>query len=102
MEKSLCAKAESALACPRNEAENTALKDFIRPSEQAYMGISDEQPEGRLMCLNERAATYTIWNAGIPNNLKNEDSSVIHDWEKWNYINCSNSRDLIICEFLSL
>lgn len=102
MDKSLCTKAESALACPRNEAENTALKDFIRPSEQAYKEISDEQIEGRFMCLNEGTVTYTNWNAGVPNNLKNEDSSVIHDCEKWTYINCSNSRVLIICELLSL
>ncbi|XP_072726757.1 mannose-binding protein-like [Ciconia boyciana] len=74
--KSLCAKAGSAFASPRNEAENTALKD-LRPSKQAYMGISDEQTEGRFMYLNGRAVTYRNWNAGEPNNLKNEDCAVI-------------------------
>ncbi|KAM6091425.1 mannose-binding protein-like [Theristicus caerulescens] len=99
--KSLCAKAGSTLASPRNEAENTALKDLIRPSKQAYMGISDEQTEGRFMYLNGGAVTYRNWNAGEPNNLKNEDCAVIQDSGKWNYINCSNSCALIICEFLS-
>ncbi|XP_009330977.1 PREDICTED: LOW QUALITY PROTEIN: pulmonary surfactant-associated protein D [Pygoscelis adeliae] len=99
--KPLCAKAGSALASPRNEAENTALEDLVRPSKQAYLGISDEQTEGRFMYRNGGAVTYRNWNAGEPNNLKNEDCAVIQDSGKWNYVNCSNSRALIICEFLS-
>ncbi|NXJ41051.1 MBL protein, partial [Ciconia maguari] len=95
--KSLCAKAGSAFASPRNEAENTALKD-LRPSKQAYMGISDEQTEGRFMYLNGRAVTYRNWNAGEPNNRKNEDCAVIQDSGKWNDVNCPNSHALIICE----
>ncbi|KAM9273644.1 LOW QUALITY PROTEIN: mannose-binding protein-like [Morus bassanus] len=97
--RSLCAKAGSALASPRNEAENTAL-DLIRPSKQAYMGISDEQTEGRFK-LNGGAVTYRNWNAGEPNNLKNEDCAVTQDSGKWNDVNCSNSYALIICEFSS-
>ncbi|KAM6265358.1 LOW QUALITY PROTEIN: pulmonary surfactant-associated protein D [Spheniscus humboldti] len=98
--KPLCAKAGSALASPRNEAENTALEDLIRASKQAYTGISDEQTEGRFMYRNGGAVTYRNWNAGEPNNLKN-GCAVIQDSGKWNDVNCSNSRALIICEFLS-
>ncbi|NXG58981.1 MBL protein, partial [Hemiprocne comata] len=96
--KSLCAKAGSVLASPMNEAENTALKDLMRASKHAYLGISDEQTEGRFMYLNGGAVTYTNWEAGEPNNLKNEDCAVIQDSGKWNDINCSDSRALIICE----
>ncbi|KAM6306355.1 pulmonary surfactant-associated protein D [Aegotheles albertisi] len=98
--KSLCAKAGSTLASPRNEAENTALKDLIRPSKYAYIGISDEQTEGNFTYLTGGAVTYTNWNAGEPNNLKNEDCAVIQDSGKWNDVNCSHSRALIICELL--
>ncbi|NXX12217.1 MBL protein, partial [Podargus strigoides] len=97
--KSLCAKAGSVLPSPRNEAENTALKDLIKPLKQAYIGISDEQTEGRFMYLNGETVTYTNWNAGEPNNLKNEDCAVVQESGKWNDVNCSNSRALIICEF---
>ncbi|KAK4821124.1 hypothetical protein QYF61_013510 [Mycteria americana] len=93
--KSLCAKAGSAFASPRNEAENTVLKD-LRPSKQAYMGICDEQTEGMFMYLNGGAVTYRNWNAGEPNNLKNEDCAVIQDSGKWNDVNCSNSHALTI------
>ncbi|KAM6391010.1 LOW QUALITY PROTEIN: mannose-binding protein-like [Pluvialis apricaria] len=98
--KSLCAKAGSAVAFPRNEAENS-FKDLIRPSKQAYMGMSDEQTEGKFLYLNGGAVTYTNSNAGEPNNLRNEDCAVIQDSGKWNDVNCSNSRASIICEFLS-
>ncbi|KAM6130248.1 LOW QUALITY PROTEIN: pulmonary surfactant-associated protein D [Phoenicopterus ruber ruber] len=98
--KSLCAKDGSALASPRSEAENTALKD-LRPSKPGYVGISDEQTEGRFMYLNGGAVAHTNWNAGEPNNLKNEDCAIIQDSGKWNDINCTNSCTLIICEFLS-
>ncbi|NXN72684.1 MBL protein, partial [Himantopus himantopus] len=97
--KSLCTRAGSAVASPRNEAENTALKDLIRPSKQTYMGISDEQTEGKFLYLNGGAVTYTNSNAGEPNNLKNEDCAVIQDSGKCNDVNCSNSRASIICEF---
>ncbi|KFZ59470.1 Mannose-binding protein C [Podiceps cristatus] len=69
--RSLCAKAGSALASPRHGAENTALKDLIRLSKQAYMGTSEEQTEGRFTCLNRGPVTYTNRNARQPNNLKN-------------------------------
>ncbi|XP_009812832.2 mannose-binding protein [Gavia stellata] len=94
--KSLCAKAGSALASPRNEAENTALKDLTRPSKQAYMRIFDEQTEGRFMYLKGGAVTYRSWTAGEPNNLKNEDCAVIQDSGKWNDSNCSNSCALFV------
>lgn len=99
--KSLFPKAGSAVASPRNEAENTALKDLMRPSKQAYMGISDKQTEGKFLYLNGGAVTYTNSNAEEPNDLKNEDCAVIQDSGKWNYVNCSNSRASIICEILS-
>ncbi|KAM6067572.1 LOW QUALITY PROTEIN: mannose-binding protein-like [Chlamydotis macqueenii] len=98
--KSLCAKAGSALAFPRNKAENTALKDLIRPSKQAYVGIC-EQTECTFMYLKGGAVTYTNWNVGEPNNVKNEDCAVIQDSGKWNDVNCSNLHASIICEFLS-
>uniref|UniRef100_A0A674IV19 C-type lectin domain-containing protein n=1 Tax=Terrapene triunguis TaxID=2587831 RepID=A0A674IV19_9SAUR len=44
--KSLCAKAGGALACPHNHAENTALREILKDSEQAYLGMSDVQTEG--------------------------------------------------------
>ncbi|NXJ75843.1 MBL protein, partial [Trogon melanurus] len=97
--KSLCEKAGSILASPRNEAENTAVKDLIAPSKQAYIGISDEQTEGRFMYLNGGAVTYSNWKDGEPNNLKNEDCAVIQDSGKWNDVNCLSSNVLIICEF---
>ncbi|XP_030309417.1 pulmonary surfactant-associated protein D isoform X3 [Calypte anna] len=99
--KSLCGKAGGSLASPVNEAENTALKDLITPSKQAYIGISDEQTEGRFDYLTGGTVTYTNWKAGEPNNLKNEDCAVIQDSGKWNDLSCSSSRALIICELLS-
>lgn len=96
--KSLCAKAGSVLASPRNEAENTALKDLIDPSSQAYIGISDAQTEGRFMYLSGGPLTYSNWKPGEPNNHKNEDCAVIEDSGKWNDLDCSNSNIFIICE----
>uniref|UniRef100_A0A663F1K7 Mannose binding lectin 2 n=1 Tax=Aquila chrysaetos chrysaetos TaxID=223781 RepID=A0A663F1K7_AQUCH len=86
--KSFCAKAGSALASPRKEAENTTLKDLITPSTQAYMGISAEQTKSTFMYPNEEAVTYRNWNAGEPNNLKNEDCAVMQDSGKWNDVDC--------------
>ncbi|XP_009996431.1 PREDICTED: mannose-binding protein C-like [Chaetura pelagica] len=99
--KSLCAQAGSVLASPMNEAENTALKDLMRPSKNAYLGISDEQTESTFIYLNGGAITYTNWKAGEPNNANNEDCVVIQDSGKWNDISCSDSHALIICELLS-
>ncbi|NXW19004.1 MBL protein, partial [Circaetus pectoralis] len=86
--KSFCAKAGSALASPRKEPENTTLKDLITPSKQAYMGISAEHTKSTFMYLNEEAVTYRNWNAGEPNNLKNEDCAVMQDSGKWNDVDC--------------
>ncbi|NXS76640.1 MBL protein, partial [Pandion haliaetus] len=77
--KSLCAKAGSALASPRNETENTALKDLSLLQRCCYKGISAEQTEGTFMYLNGEAVIYRNWNAGEPNNLKNEDCAVMQD-----------------------
>ncbi|NXJ05511.1 MBL protein, partial [Odontophorus gujanensis] len=96
--KSLCAKAGSVLASPRNEAENTALKDLVNPSKQAYIGISDAQTEGKFMYLSGGPLTYSNWRPGEPNNLKNEDCAVIEESGKWNDLDCSNSNIFIICE----
>ncbi|NXC50595.1 MBL protein, partial [Penelope pileata] len=96
--KSLCAKAGSVLASPRNEAENTALKDLTGPSRQAYIGISDAQTEGRFVYQSGGPLTYTNWKPGEPNNQGNEDCAVIEESGKWNDLDCSNSNILIICE----
>ncbi|XP_003207822.1 mannose-binding protein isoform X1 [Meleagris gallopavo] len=96
--KSLCAKAGGMLASPRNEAENTALKDLVSPSSQAYIGISDAQTEGKFMYLSGGPLTYSNWKPGEPNNMKNEDCAVIEDSGKWNDLDCSNSNIFIICE----
>lgn len=86
--KSFYAKAGSAPASPRKEAENTTLKNLITPLKQAYMGISAEQTKRTFMYLNEEAVTYRNRNAGEPNNLKNEDCAVMQDSGKWNDIDC--------------
>uniref|UniRef100_A0A8B9MJ08 C-type lectin domain-containing protein n=1 Tax=Accipiter nisus TaxID=211598 RepID=A0A8B9MJ08_9AVES len=86
--KSFCAKAGSASASSRKEAENTTLKNLITPSMQAYMGISAEQTKSTFMYLNEEAVTYRNRNAGEPNNLKKEDCAVMQDSGKWNDIDC--------------
>ncbi|XP_074816040.1 mannose-binding protein-like [Natator depressus] len=97
--KSLCAKAGGALACPRNQAENTALQEIVKASEQTYLGISDVQTEGKFVYLNGEPVTYTNWNTGEPNNNGNEDCVVMYDNGKWNDLDCSNSKVSIICEF---
>lgn len=96
--KSLCAKAGGVLASPRNEAENTALKDLVSPSTQAYIGVSDAQTEGRFMYVSGGPLTYSNWKPGEPNNMKNEDCAVIEGSGKWNDLDCSNSNIFIICE----
>uniref|UniRef100_A0A674IVT5 C-type lectin domain-containing protein n=2 Tax=Terrapene triunguis TaxID=2587831 RepID=A0A674IVT5_9SAUR len=97
--KSLCAKAGGALACPHNHAENTALREILKDSEQAYLGMSNVQTEGKFLYLNGEPVTYTNWNTGEPNHNKNEDCVAMYDNGKWNDIVCSNSEMLIICEF---
>ncbi|XP_015721592.1 mannose-binding protein [Coturnix japonica] len=96
--KSLCAKAGSVLASPRNEAENAALSDLVNPLGSAYLGISDAQTEGRFMYLSGGPLTYSNWKSGEPNNLRNEDCAVIDGSGKWNDLDCSNSNIFIICE----
>ncbi|XP_050816638.1 mannose-binding protein-like [Gopherus flavomarginatus] len=97
--KSLFTKAGGALACPHNRAENTALQEILKDSEQAYLGMSDVQTEGKFLYLNGGPVTYTNWETGEPNNNKNEDSVSMYSNGKWNDIDCSNSEILIICEF---
>uniref|UniRef100_A0A452I219 C-type lectin domain-containing protein n=1 Tax=Gopherus agassizii TaxID=38772 RepID=A0A452I219_9SAUR len=97
--KSLCTKAGGALACPHNRAENTALQEILKDSEQAYLGMSDVQTEGKFLYLNGGPVTYTNWETGEPNNNKNEDCVAMYSNGKWNDIDCSNSEILIICEF---
>lgn len=46
--KSVCTKAGGALACPHNHAENTALREILKDSEQAYLGMSDVQTERQI------------------------------------------------------
>uniref|UniRef100_A0A8C4YL92 C-type lectin domain-containing protein n=1 Tax=Gopherus evgoodei TaxID=1825980 RepID=A0A8C4YL92_9SAUR len=97
--KSLCTKAGGALACPHNRAENIALQEILKDSEQAYLGMSDVQTEGKFLYLNGGPVTYTNWETGEPNNNKNEDCVAMYSNGKWNDIDCSNSEILIICEF---
>ncbi|TFK09505.1 Collectin-46 [Platysternon megacephalum] len=97
--KSLCAKAGGALACPHNHAENTALREILKDSERAYLGMSDVQTEGKFLYLNGEPVTYTNWEMGEPNNNKNEDCVAMYDNGKWNDIDCSKSEMLIICKF---
>ncbi|NXL85623.1 MBL protein, partial [Alectura lathami] len=96
--KSFCAKAGGALATPRNEAENTALKGLVKPSTQAYIGLSDAQTEGRFVYLSGGPVTYTNWKTGEPNNVRNEDCVEIEESGKWNDLDCSDSDKFIICE----
>nr|XP_025043928.1 mannose-binding protein-like [Pelodiscus sinensis] len=98
--KSLCAKAGGSLSCPRNEAENAALKEVVKTeSNRAYLGLTDMQTEGKFVYLNGEPVAYTNWNSGEPNDQDNEDCVLIYDDGKWNDLDCSTAEILIICEF---
>lgn len=94
-------KAGGALACPKNAAENTALREVAkRGSKFAYIDITDIQTEGRFVYANGAPINYKNWKNGEPNNFNgNEDCVIIeHENGLWNDFPC-DQKGLIICEF---
>lgn len=95
--KTLCAQFQGRVATPMNAEENRALKDFV--TEEAFLGITDQETEGEFMDLTGRRVTYQNWNDGEPNNASpGEHCVTLLSDGAWNDIACSASY-LTVCEF---
>ena len=95
--KTLCAQFQGRVATPMNAEENRALKDFI--TEEAFLGITDQETEGQFMDLTGSRVTYQNWNDGEPNNASpGEHCATLLSDGTWNDIACSASY-LTVCEF---
>ncbi|XP_017391847.1 mannose-binding protein C [Cebus imitator] len=95
--KALCAQFQASVATPMNQAENTAIQSLVK--EEAFLGITDEEMEGRFVDLTGRRLTYTNWNEGEPNDANSrEDCVALRRSGQWNDVPCSYSL-LAICEF---
>nr|XP_056706140.1 mannose-binding protein-like [Euleptes europaea] len=99
--RALCAKAEAAMASPKNAAENSAVLELTkRDSKWAFLDINDMEREGTFVYANGVLVGYTNWNQGEPNNSdQSEDcATILAENAKWNDYNCAHT-SLIICEF---
>lgn len=99
--RSLCAEAGTAMASPKNAAENAAVHELTkRDSKSAFLDITDIQREGTFMYADGVPVRYTNWKQGEPNDAhKSEDCTTITaENGQWNDLSC-DSKSLIICEF---
>ncbi|XP_060097023.1 mannose-binding protein-like [Heteronotia binoei] len=98
--RALCAKAEAAMAGPKNAAENAALHELTkRDSKYAFLAITDTQTEGKFVYANGAPLSYTNWNEGEPNdgNRAEDCATILAENGRWNDLNCDH-KSLIICE----
>ena len=86
------------------EVESKEEDDFIRASIAArggsshWLGGSDTLREGIFKWSHSgQAFTYTNWQSGQPNNVRNQDCVEAYPDRKWNDIPCARTR-LFICE----
>ena len=95
--KTLCAQFQGRVATPMNAEENRALKDLV--TEEAFLGITDQETEGKFVDLTGKGVTYQNWNDGEPNNASpGEHCVTLLSDGTWNDIACSASF-LTVCEF---
>ncbi|MDD1448344.1 hypothetical protein MEN98_19955, partial [Dolichospermum sp. ST_sed8] len=78
-----------------NQAEQDWLVSTFGPSEQLWIGLTDEVTEGQYKWASSETSTYTNWSPGEPNNLENEDYVEIINGE-WNDLPSTFSRRGII------
>ncbi|XP_006187630.1 mannose-binding protein C [Camelus ferus] len=95
--KALCAQSQASVATPMNAEGNKAILELA--SAEAFLGITDEKPEGQFVDPTGRELTYQNWNSHEPNNADSgEDCVIILKNCKWNDITYSSSF-LAVCEF---
>ncbi|KAB1271762.1 Mannose-binding protein C, partial [Camelus dromedarius] len=95
--KALCAQSQASVATPMNAEGNKAILELA--SAEAFLGITDEKPEGQFVDLTGRELTYQNWDSHEPNNADSgEDCVIILKNCKWNDITYSSSF-LAVCEF---
>jgi len=80
-------------------AEEAALRAAFGGQEQLWIGFTDQASEGSFVWISGEAVTYTHWNAGEPNNLGDEDYTLLN-WNSgdgaWNDLaNSSGFRGII-------
>uniref|UniRef100_A0A4W2C4X5 Mannose-binding protein C n=1 Tax=Bos indicus x Bos taurus TaxID=30522 RepID=A0A4W2C4X5_BOBOX len=86
--KTLCAQFQGRVATPMNAEENRALKDLV--TEEAFLGITDQETEGKFVDLTGKGVTYQNWNDGEPNNASpGEHCVTLLSDGTWNDIACS-------------
>ena len=61
-------------------AEETALRNAFGRQQNFWIGFTDQAVEGTFVWISGEAVTYTHWNGGEPNNLGNEDYTLLN----WN------------------
>lgn len=61
-------------------AEESALRAAFGGQEPFWIGLTDQAVEGSFVWISGEAVTYTHWNNGEPNNLGDEDYTLLN----WN------------------
>jgi len=98
-----CQKAGGTLAVIRSAAENSDMQRAFGPKIGAvgavWIGISDQEQEGRFSWTTGEAADFTSWSSGEPNNDgSNEDCGTwLTSTGAWNDVPC-DARLWSLCE----
>ena len=74
--KAQCESDGMYLAIPRSDDENAFIASLI-PNDNIWIGVNDINEEGKFASVDGQDVTYTKWLNGEPNDLGNEDGSII-------------------------
>ncbi|MBA4175275.1 MAG: hypothetical protein C0505_01725 [Leptothrix sp. (in: Bacteria)] len=65
-------------------AEENAIKAYFGTATLFWIGLNDVASEGTFVWSSGEAVTYTNWSGGEPNNLGNEDYTMMNWGSGWN------------------
>lgn len=88
--QSTCQANGGNLATVTSAAVNTLLTNNL-PSGGGWIGFTDQASEGTFVWVDGSPVTYTNWNTGEPNNVGNEDYTILTGTGKWNDLPASSS-----------
>ncbi|XP_075698905.1 pulmonary surfactant-associated protein A-like [Rhinoderma darwinii] len=96
--KSTCSDVGGQIVTPMNEAENTAVLEFVKKyNRYAYLGMREGPAPGIFNYLNGVPAVYTHWGKGEPSGKGKEGCVEMYTDGRWNDKACNQKR-LTVCE----
>ena len=92
----MCKREGGNLAIIFNDVTRDAVRNFMK---DGWIGVTDQNKEGKWVDPLGGDVRYTSWNGGEPNNSGgNEDCTMQHENKRWNDLNC-DSEQPFICQF---